>query len=345
MQRFLHRQSSYFRRQGRIAYLHYVMQLPSGEQANPIDLHYVDSFLLPLSAAAWPGIVPLPVLPPSFEIRATKAMDYSRSAWRGHYCSHCGRLSSRSDWRALACDACARSVETRPPIYEDPIALQDSVPRIDPTLLDGMGLVMTPVAGIEGWEGFSIQVGDGARIHHLWRQEETKLEDKLFREYQGEQAGKLFKRNTLSQHRRKSLLLGFTRRSAHSLCLHLQYLARIFARSFPLIVRSDLCSASSRRLGDIDRPFAAGAEYNHVVNVETYPFDRPLGVEDTFFSSNNESRAPSCVREACEHLSDVAQLVCAEGSESRVGFNEVLSVAYSNVAILSFGRRHRRAVH
>lgn len=86
------------------------------------------------------------------------------------------------------------------------MALQESVRRLDPVLLDGMGLVMTAVEGVEGWDGFTIQVGNGARIHHLWRREGTELEDKLFREYQGERAGKLFKRNTLSQHRRESLV-------------------------------------------------------------------------------------------------------------------------------------------
>ncbi|ORY91658.1 hypothetical protein BCR35DRAFT_298907 [Leucosporidium creatinivorum] len=260
--------------------------LPSGVQPNPIDLHYVDSFLLPLTATVWPSIVPLPLLPPSFEERAAEPADYSRTSWRGHYCSHCGRLSSRSDWRALACDACLGSVETLPPVYADAVELQEGAPRLDPVLLEGMGLVLTPVEGVEGWSGFTIQVGEGARIHHLWRRNETELEDKLFREYQGERAGKLFKRNTLSQHR---------------------------------LPGSYLCSQFS---------FNTGAEYNHVVNVETYPFDRPLGTQEVSSTPDDSLSAPSCVRGACEHLSDIAQLVCAEESKSQVGFNEVLSVAY-----------------
>lgn len=82
---------------------------------------------------------------------------------------------------------------------------------------------------------------------------------------------------------------------------------------------------------------AAGAEYNHVVNVETFPFDRPLGssADPSAIPVEGEQRAPSCVREACEHVSAIASLACTNAAATGTVFNEVLSVAYSTWSILA----------
>lgn len=76
--------------------------------------------------------------------------------------------------------------------------------------------------------------------------------------------------------------------------------------------------------------FNTGAEYNHVVNVDTVPFDRPLSNAPASRSEQlSTAHAPPCVREACEYIAEVARLVCQPSDEVDEGFNEVLSVAYS----------------
>lgn len=58
---------------------------------------------------------------------------------------------------------------------------------------------------VEGFEGWTIKIGDGdeTRIHHVWPKEGLEFADGLLEEYQGEEAGGLFKRNTLTTHRRE----------------------------------------------------------------------------------------------------------------------------------------------
>lgn len=63
------------------------------------------------------------------------------------------------------------------------------------------GVQMRPFLGVEGWAGWTIEVGADARVHQLWPVGATEKEDRLFREYQ---TVELFKRNTLSTHRRES---------------------------------------------------------------------------------------------------------------------------------------------
>lgn len=224
-------------------------------------------------------------------------------------------------------------------VFPDAKELQRGVKRMEPAIEEGLGVTMKPLEGVPGWQGFTIDVAEDTRVHHLWPIGSLERENELFRQYQGEEAGKLFKRNTLSMHRRESL---FSRLDTE-------------LTSFPPAVPgSYLCSQFS---------FNAGEEYNHVVNVETVPFDRPISAPDTVAfafaspladpelsrSSNDqllpsppsstieETRtAPSCVREACEHLSDIAQLVCVPTAEVATGFNEVLSIAYMEGGKMSY---------
>ena len=179
--------------------------LPDGTRPSHLDLAYRPTFLLPLATSAWPSIVPQPLLPMPLQELAHQPADYSRAAWRGFHCNNCGRLSSRSDWRSLACDGCGDSVQMAARIFADAKELQMGVKRTRPLVEGAMGVSMKPLEGIRGWLGWTIDVGEDTRVHHLWPAGGLEREDQLFREYQGEAAGKLFKRNSLSMHRRMNL--------------------------------------------------------------------------------------------------------------------------------------------
>lgn len=62
------------------------------------------------------------------------------------------------------------------------------------------GVVGMSLIGLEGFEGVTYQLGEGARVHHLWPRDRTKA-DELFKGYQAEEAATLFKRNPLATHR------------------------------------------------------------------------------------------------------------------------------------------------
>lgn len=88
-------------------------------------------------------------------------------------------------------------------VFPDAKELQHGVKRMRPSIEGTLGVTMSPLEGIPGWAGWTIDVGEDTRVHHLWPSDGLEKEDQLFQEYQGAEAGKLFKRNTLSTHRRK----------------------------------------------------------------------------------------------------------------------------------------------
>lgn len=177
-----------------------LLQLPDGTRPATSALSYRTDFLRPVGDSKWPTTVPTSLFPRSIQALAHSRADYTHSAWRGYHCRLCGRLTSRSDWLALVCGHCGARVPMRADVYR--AADLQSGPRERP-------VVRFPArcydAQVPGYEGYTIVVGDDARVHHLWPVGEGALDksDGLFADYQGQAAGELFKRNTLSRHRRE----------------------------------------------------------------------------------------------------------------------------------------------
>ncbi|GAA5851038.1 hypothetical protein JCM9279_005266 [Rhodotorula babjevae] len=192
--------------------------LVNGKMPRPGSLTYRASFLDLTPSLPSSDLVPQALVPCTLQSLsgASQISDYGERAWRGFGCSTCGRLSSRSEWLRLVCAGCGaetlaaartfgaaeleakgkgRALEPRPTSIIDPY---------EATLIEG----------VQGYEGYSVdllpaQGGGSARVHHLWPVDSSTIAvgDKLFEEYQGHEAGALFRRNKLARHQAAGNLL------------------------------------------------------------------------------------------------------------------------------------------
>lgn len=180
------------------------------------ELAYHPSMLGLYPDASRNALLPQPVLPRTLQSLANSPSirDYSRAAWRGFGCSACGRLSSRSQWLKLNCQECGAQVDaTGSLVTVEAIqsATRQSVrgrkpaPVGEPLLLES-SVARRPIEAVRDYAGHTYELADGARVHHLWPTLASGYgkADRLFEGYQGESAGKLFKRNPLNMHRCES---------------------------------------------------------------------------------------------------------------------------------------------
>lgn len=165
-----------------------------GKMVNPRYLHFLSSFLRARNDPSWPTSIPQSLVPQNLQHLRDSVVPYSREAWRAFHCSDCGRLSSRSEWDRLTCatEGCGAVELTQSPIF-----LAKGVGERKQAKLDGV--VGTPIV-LEGFEGVTYQLGEGARVHHLWPRDRGQA-DVLFVGYQAKEAATLFKRNPLTTHR------------------------------------------------------------------------------------------------------------------------------------------------
>lgn len=180
------------------------LQDASGTRADFASLQYDPDFLRPTSDPTWLSLVPSSLLPKSIQAPGTAehatSNEHSKEAWRGFHCRACGRLNSRSEWTRFTCATCGASTQAIARLWHA-TELQ-SGPRMPP--IAQLGIICTSIQAYQ-MEGYTIELGDDARVHHLWPAEHDKsglqASDRLFAEYQGSAAGQLFKRNPLSRHR------------------------------------------------------------------------------------------------------------------------------------------------
>jgi len=177
----------------------------------PGSLTYRPSFLGLTSSLSSSDLVPQQLAPRTMQTLSgtSQISDYSELAWRGFGCSMCGRLSSRSQWTRLVCAGCGAVTDAAArPVGAVELEAKGKGRALEP----GPDFIVapcepTPITGVRGYDGYSVdlspsQGGGTARVHHLWPVGPSASEfgDKLFKEYQGPEAGALFRRNTLSRH-------------------------------------------------------------------------------------------------------------------------------------------------
>ncbi|GAA5905246.1 uncharacterized protein JCM6883_006331 [Sporobolomyces salmoneus] len=285
-------------------------RLPTGRMLPPSDLLY-DSSMLNLSPnPPQNALLPQPIQPQTLQSLASSPSirNYSRAAWRGFGCSECGRLSSRSEWLKLNCQECGAEVDAtgssvsidelqkatrkevrgrKPTAFGQPLIRLDSIPQ-------------RSLEGIEGYDGQTYELADGAKVHHLWP---TLVEgydeaNRLFQGYQGKEAGKLFKRNPLTIHRAQGALL---------------------------------CQQFT---------WNGGKEYLHAIAAETYPFDESSStpsLHDFENASDSSTRfAAPCAKEACDYLQSTVARVVSPDNVAQTAFNEILSVAYMEGGMMNY---------
>jgi hypothetical protein len=75
--------------------------------------------------------------------------------------------------------------------------------RFNPPIFASPSLLNLPIVHIQGYTGYTIELKPGCLVHHLWPStiERYGEADELFRAYQGEEAGRLFVRNKLANHK------------------------------------------------------------------------------------------------------------------------------------------------
>ncbi|GAA6009465.1 hypothetical protein JCM11491_003567 [Sporobolomyces phaffii] len=287
---------------------HAFFRLPDGRMPHPAHLTYNPSMLSLSPDAPLDSLIPQPVSPRTLQSLAhsPSIRDYSRAAWRGYGCSDCGRLSSRSEWLKLSCSECSAEVDaagTKLTVEEvQAMTRRETRGRRPLTtgepLLCVSSIIRTPVKSGPGHAGYTYDLGDGSRVHHFWPATADGYAEanRLFREYQGEAAGRLFKRNPLSMHRVQGSLLcqQFTWNGGK------EYLHAIAAETFPFF-ESD----------------------------ERAPEDASPVSDNTAATSTESSRfAAPCAKDACEYLKNIVPSVVSDDTVGETAFNEILSVAY-----------------
>ncbi|GAA5940957.1 hypothetical protein JCM1841_003567 [Sporobolomyces salmonicolor] len=203
--------------------------LADGTMPSPSHLTYRPSLLLPFPFLPANSLIPQPLLPRTLQSLAgsRSISDYSKESWRGFGCSACGRLSSRSEWGRLTCAnaRCGAAVDARGRVFGAK-ELRERLERSERAKKGGngkgrasegerfhpayaaQGLKVVPFfAG--GYDGYTVELGEGSRVHHMWPAvEQGYVEaDRLFADYQGNEAGRLFRRNPLTIHRAQGSLL------------------------------------------------------------------------------------------------------------------------------------------
>lgn len=201
----------------------------------PGSLTYHSSILaLSPNFTAIDSLLPQPVIPQTLQSLANSntIRDYSRAAWRGFGCSECGRLSSRSEWLKLTCQECGAEVDATGSqvnvrelqrMTRREVRGRRQLERGEP-LIRISSIEQVPLQSVQGYQGFTYELGSGSRVHHYWPTTDTGAAkaDRLFEGYQGQAAGKLFKRNPLCNHRgtltRLTQMLESSTRSNDSSC-------------------------------------------------------------------------------------------------------------------------------
>ncbi|GAA5960144.1 hypothetical protein JCM21900_002419 [Sporobolomyces salmonicolor] len=208
--------------------------LADGTMPSLSHLTYRPSLLLPFPFLPVSSLIPQPLLPRTLQSLAgsRSISDYSKESWRGFGCSACGRLSSRSEWDRLTCAnaRCGAAVDARGRVFGAK-ELREELERSERAKKGGkgkgraregdrfhptyaaQGLKVVPFfAGgffVGGYDGYTVELGEGSRVHHMWPAvEQGYLEaDRLFADYQRNEAGRLFRRNPLTSHRAQGSLL------------------------------------------------------------------------------------------------------------------------------------------
>ncbi|GJN87499.1 hypothetical protein Rhopal_000448-T1 [Rhodotorula paludigena] len=287
--------------------------LIDGVMPRPSDVTYSPSLLSPTPSLPHLTHVPQPVQPKTLQALAgsSRISDYSWEAWRGFGCEECGRLSSRGDWSRLKCAGCSAETDARGKIFSaadlkkdnDAMSQGRTVDPFMPVFLDP-SYSLAILADHPDYEGYTVDLlppVDGvakgvARVHHLWPKTASarKEADRLFEEYQGDEAGKLFKRNKLTRHHSAGALLcqQFTFNAGE------HYKHAINAATYPFAPSTS--AATSEPAGS-----------------DSAPADEP---------EKKPTYAPACARDARDHLKSVVGMVVGESEQT--AFNEILSVAY-----------------
>ncbi|GAA5946972.1 hypothetical protein JCM3765_002096 [Sporobolomyces pararoseus] len=320
-------------------------RLPENRMVAPARLNYHSSILaLSPDFTVIDSLLPQPVIPHTLQSLANSntIRDYSRAAWRGFGCSECGRLSSRSEWLKLTCQECGAEVDatgskinvrelqkmTRKEVRGrrqlargEPLIRIDSIPQI-------------PLKSVSGYEGFTYDLGNGSRVHHYWPSADagSAKADRLFEGYQGEAAGKLFKRNPLSNHRAQGSLLcqQFTWNGGK------EYLHAIGAETYPFEEVDDCPPLAPTN--SLSRNTSEIPSLNYSTSLaSTEDLPTPTKTSSPGSAADKSTRlAAPCAKEACEYLKQVVPLVVSEDNVKETGFNEILSVAYMEGGKMSF---------
>ncbi|GAA5967421.1 hypothetical protein JCM11641_000543 [Rhodosporidiobolus odoratus] len=189
-----------------------------------------------------------------------------------------------------------------------------SLPHVPPPPSSAPGLSNRPLKPVSrlpnlvpvllvrpGFIGYSVRLGPNAVVHHLWpvSSEGWGVADALFEEYQGDEAGGLFRRNGLSTHKTAGSLLcqQFSFNSGH------HYVHAGKAATYPFAPDSASTSTAAT-------PGASSSPASPIV-----------GNEDT-----KQAYAPDCAKKARNYIQQAVELVV--GKKEGTAFNEILSNAY-----------------
>lgn len=207
---------------------------------SPASLTYSPPLLSPSINLPTSSLIPESLFPRTLQSLsgAPSISDYSLQAWRGFGCAKCGRLNSRADWDRLRCASCGDAVNARGralkagelsggrgckskkvsakgkekmddylPGAAQLASTSSSLPlptkvSLSP-LFKAFSLRHISISHIPGYTGYFVELKSGCVVHHLWPSHVGGFAeaDELFEAYQGEEAGKLFVRNTLSTHK------------------------------------------------------------------------------------------------------------------------------------------------
>ncbi|BGP14632.1 hypothetical protein JCM10213v2_002581 [Rhodosporidiobolus nylandii] len=174
---------------------------------------------------------------------------------------------------------------------------------------------LTPLS-LSGFTGYSVRLRKGASVHHLWPSapEGYTEPDRLFEEYQGDEAGGLFTRNRLSTHKAAGSLLcqQFTFNAGE----HYKHASRAATFPFPPDTAASSSSAwtSSAPTSSASTSSASTSSASNFTDTS-----HKTGEERTLY-------APQCAKDARDYLKSVVQKVV--GPQRQTEFNEILSVAY-----------------
>ncbi|GAA6051981.1 hypothetical protein JCM3770_002995 [Rhodotorula araucariae] len=268
------------------------------------SLIYLPSFLSPTPSLPSSDLVPQPLAPRTLQSLSGAAhiSDYSVLAWRGFGCAACGRLSSRVEWTRLVCAGCGAQTDATARVFaaaelEAQGTASAHTAAAEPAfLLPPYGA--TRLFSVRGYDGYSVDFspahGNGvARVHHLWPVElgATKEADSLFEEYQGIEAGALFRRNKLARHCAVGALLcqQFTFNAGE------RYSHAVSMETYPFAPPPSASTTDTA--------------------VEQDEYKKPV-----------LTCAPKCARDARDYLKGVVRSVVSENEQT--DFNEILSVSY-----------------
>ncbi|BGP46773.1 hypothetical protein JCM10450v2_002621 [Rhodotorula kratochvilovae] len=266
------------------------------------SLTYLPSFLSLSPSLPSSNLVPQPLAPRTLQSLsgASQIADYSYLAWRGFGCSACGRLSSRGEWTRLVCAGCGAETDATARVFgAAELEAKGTVRACEA----GPAFLLAPhcmerIVDVKGYNGYSVDLspadGSGlARVHHLWPVEltATREADRLFEEYQGEEAGKLFRRNKLARHCAAGALLcqQFTFNAGE------RYSHAVSMATYPFPPPPSASTSNAAAERDDDKKEVLMC-------------------------------APECARDARDYLKTVVRSVVGENEQT--DFNEILSVAY-----------------